>query len=149
VDAVIVKKTLVETPSGRIEIIHNGVFTVLQYNTSCEDALPYCKGMCCGLRAGYNVLLKPGEEKEFESIPHPMYLGRYMLASDPKDMHCVYQDKMNGFCTIHSNKPQGCRDWHCSPGGQGEDVVKRDLGWFLSPMQGNLQDKEIKDAELA
>jgi hypothetical protein len=137
------KHTLVDTPSGKIEVIHNGVFTILQFNTSCEDALPTCKGMCCGLRAGYNVLLQPGEEKEFDSVPHPLHPGRFMLTSDPKDMHCVYQDKTNGFCTIHATKPQGCRDWHCSPGGVGERIVKRDKGWFLSPMQGNLQDKEI------
>lgn len=142
------RKTLVETPSGKIEIVQTGILTILQFNTSCEDALPFCKGMCCGLRVGFNVLLEPGEEKEYDSISHPRYEGRFMLASDPVDQHCVYQDKKTGHCTIHTTgKPKGCRIWHCSPGGIGAEVVSRDKGWFMSPMQGNLQDKEMSNVK--
>ena len=38
---------LAEVASGRIEIVFNGLFNALQFNSDCSDALPYCNAACC------------------------------------------------------------------------------------------------------
>lgn len=138
--------TLVDLPSGKIEFVHNGVFQILQFNASCIDALPYCKGMCCGLRSGFNVLLQVDEHGKFRSVPHPRYPGQQMLETKPTTDNCVYQDDASGKCTIQHDKPWMCGAWHCSPGGVGEGIEHRDGGWFMTPMAGNIQDQLLVNA---
>lgn len=129
------RQTLVEVPSGTIDIVHTTAGPTLQFNCSCEDALPYCRGMCCGMRHLYNTNLTEEESKEFKSFTHPKRPGEFFLAFDVRDQKCVYQDRDYGTCNLHfTKKPAQCVNWHCSPGGVGDGIVKRDRGWFMLPM---------------
>lgn len=129
------RTTLVELPSGKIELVLvGGVYPVLQFNLPCSAALPYCQAACCRMRSGVNAILHPDEIEKFQSkrLPGPQEL--YVLASNPADDSCVYLEDSK--CTIQNTKPKSCTEWHCSPAGNlGDPTVKiRDMGWFLSPM---------------
>src|SRR5438309_741472 len=124
--------TLVKVQSGSVDLVHSREGPILQFNCSCTDALPYCKGMCCGNRHVYNTILESGEEEKYASFLLHGF-SHYYLAYDT-DKKCVYQDKETGMCGIHGDKPSGCRSWHCSPGGVGEGIMVRDGGWFMVPL---------------
>lgn len=131
---------LAEVPSGRIELVNNGMFNIMQFNCSCEDALPYCGGACCGLRTGYGVIIQPSEAHKFQTVVHQEKL---VLAHRVEDDCCVYHDG-DGKCRLHKEggpeaKPSGCRKWHCSPEGVGDGIVVRERGWMLVPMVMNAQ----------
>lgn len=130
------KITLVETPSGPIQLVHSQVGPVMQFNCKCIDALPFCKGMCCGMRHVYNTELtqKEIDAGKFSALELPNYPDKVFLAYDNADKKCVYQNKENGLCTIQEDKPERCTTWHCSPGGQGEGITVRDQGWIMLPI---------------
>lgn len=132
---------LKDVPTGKIEIVDQDGLMLLQFNCACEDAMPYCKGMCCRMRGVYNVALLPGEENKFKSEPHPKTPGLNIIASKQnKQMSCAYQDDSNGFCMVHNDKPVGCSKWHCSPeGGDPMVITHRDGGWVMLPRFGTQQ----------
>lgn len=135
---------LAEVASGRIEIVFNGLFNTIQFNSDCTDALPYCRAACCRLRSGYNVLLQEDEVDKYDSVPHPNQEGKFILKSKEEDLSCIYLDSEKSMCTIHETKPWACKVWHCSPEGSanGEEPIQyRDGGWILTPALGNLQDE--------
>ncbi len=119
-----------DLPSGTIDIVQVGAVSLLQFNASCKDALPYCKGMCCGSRYAYNVILEPEEVAAYASVK---VKDQDVLAFDPADMRCIYQDKEGHHCKIYEDRPSMCRQWHCSPEGKGEGINFRGLGFFLAP----------------
>lgn len=132
------RTTLVETPSGKIELAFNGAFQVLQFNCECMDALPYCKAMCCRLRSGYHVKLLEGEKGKYESRPLKVRdpNGLHVLQTKKKDGSCVYLND-EALCRIHQTKPWACGVWHCSPGGKGDGIRFTDQGWRLGPAEGS------------
>jgi len=128
------KQTLREVPSGTIDLVFNGVFSTLQFNCHCLDALPFCKAMCCRQRQGFTVLLQPDEKGKFKSRPYPHTANVEMLAADASGQHCFYLDPEKHQCTIHEKSPWMCGAYHCSPGGKGDRVTHRDGGWLWTPM---------------
>lgn len=125
--------TLRDLPSGKIELVLlKSTLPVLQFNSSCQDALPFCKAMCCRMRSGVNVELLPQEYQTL--LCHTTKTGMVVLDSKPEDDSCVYLDEQTDLCKIHSEKPVNCGNWHCSPNGVGEHLTKKDHGWFLSPV---------------
>src|SRR5574342_459969 len=54
-----------EFPSGTMGLLYENGKLYLQFNASCEDALPYCKAMCCKGRPQANVTLTEDEAKQF------------------------------------------------------------------------------------
>lgn len=130
------KITLATLPSGTIDLLYNGYCQVLQFNTTCMDALPYCKGMCCRLRLGYSVELEKDEEGKYLSRPHPTQPLVQILQAKESDYSCVYLDEKS-MCSINDTKPRMCKQWHCSPGGEpgDESITRRDAGWMLTPMR--------------
>lgn len=127
---------LKEVPSGKIEIVNNGSQMHLQFNCSCEDALPYCKGMCCAYRPNFNVDLEVKEMGQFQTLYHHHMPGRMFLDYIKANGHCYAHDSSNGQCTIHPDKPKLCHEWHCSPRGVGENLTRRANGWLLMPTIG-------------
>lgn len=129
------QRTLIaEVPSGKIEIVFDGVTARMEFNCECLDALPYCHGMCCRLRTNFTVILRPEEIAKFEHRPFPHNTDLKILQHNESDASCVYlkEDK----CSVHeSGKPWACRSFHCSPAGVGEGVLYRQNGWLLSPWQ--------------
>lgn len=132
------KITIVEVQSGKIELVVIQHLPTIQFNCSCEDALPYCHAVCCKHRPDYNIALDDEEIKKFAdtSIRHPT-IPHINLMAYSKDGHCVHLE--NCKCSVHEAKPSICKQWHCSPGGVGEGIVIRDEGWSLVPVHGDLQ----------
>jgi hypothetical protein len=138
-------KTLVTVPSGKIELVLIDQGPVIQFNCSCDDALPYCNAVCCRHRPTYNLALDGEEEiKRFadSSIEHPDIPGIRLLDYTAEG-DCVHL--LGNRCLVHACKPSICRHWHCSPGGIGEDITIHDDGFSLLPARGDLQ-HEFLDA---
>ena len=132
------RTTLKELPSGKIELVWNGVYSTLQFNVHCLDALPFCKAMCCRMRQGFSVMLKPEEIGKYKSRPHPLNPETHIVQTDSSGQHCTYLDSGSCQCTIHDHSPWMCGAYHCSPGGKGDRVEHRDGGWLWTPI-GALQ----------
>jgi hypothetical protein len=133
------KTTIREVESGTIDLVLDEGITMMQFNCSCEDALPFCKAMCCRNRPYYNILLEKDEEDKFdkkEEYPHD--LSRHILQH--QNGNCSYLDESSK-CKLHPDKPRICKSWHCSPEGKGEGITIRDKGWTLIPAQGNAQQR--------
>jgi hypothetical protein len=130
------RQTLKEVPSGKIELVWNGVYSTLQFSCECLDALPYCKAMCCRLRQGFTVLLNDAEIKsgKYKTRPFPQDPQLRVLQRSEDGNSCFYLDSDKSVCTIHGGHPTMCRDYHCSPGGKGFGVKYRDGGWLWTPM---------------
>ena len=126
-------QTLVTVPSGTIDLVTvQDTVQFLQYNCSCQDALPYCQAMCCKQRRQYSVALSKPEAERLASITTDN--GLKILAPKPGNSNqCYYLE--NNRCLIHQDKPENCKNWHCSPGGVGEGITVRAKGWILLPMQ--------------
>lgn len=124
---------LKEVPSGKIELVFNGSFSVLQFNCHCLDALPFCKAMCCRLRQGFTVMLQPEEVGHYRSRPHPQNPDLHILQHSADGNACTYLDQTEHKCTIHDHSPKMCQLYHCSPGGKGDHVKHRDGGWVWTP----------------
>lgn len=127
--------TIKEVPSGTIDVVHVKQGQLLQFNCSCADALPYCKGMCCGMRHMYNTHLTDEEAAsgKYAVLNLSTRPGENFIAFDPDTKHCIHQTSA-GFCGVHLDKPESCGNWHCSPGGVGEGVTRRSGGWFMLPI---------------
>ena len=125
------KVTLKTLPTGSIDIVHNGTQMFLQFNCSCDDALPYCKGMCCAYRPMFNAEVFSSEASMLDVIHPPHAPEKAYLNYDTNTGQCVYHGA--AYCTIHQTKPSSCRISHCSPQGQGEDILVRQNGWLLLP----------------
>ena len=130
------RQTLREVASGKIEIIWNGVFSRVEMNCSCLDALPLCHGMCCKNRSGYAVELEQDEIYFYQHRWHPTR-DVAILSVKEDGSSCIYFDDKKGMCTIHERRPRMCRRWHCSSGGQIDDkeIERRDAGWMLLPVR--------------
>lgn len=141
------RKTLQETPSGNIELVDNGIFMRLEFNTTCEDALPFCKGMCCRMRSRYNTELSEEEAKsgKYKTTTFPNHPGKTFIAFKPENESCAHQDDATGHCQVQDDKPVVCGIWHCSPGGKGEGISIRGNGWFMSPIGGPTQQEPTND----
>jgi Fe-S-cluster containining protein len=122
--------TIKEVESGTIDVVFNGVFSTLQFNCSCEDALPVCKAICGRMRiaGGATAMLEESEKDKFQNLDG-------QLLADPRTRACVYLGE-DCKCTVHDDKPKICKAWHCSPGGKGEGIKYRSTGWLLAPMAG-------------
>lgn len=114
---------------NQIAFVRQGPFMLVQFNSSCTDALPVCGAMCCRMRKYYSVHLTGDEALRLESELHE---GVWLLAGT-KDGDCVYLKDSR--CSIYEDRPQGCREWHCSPQGGMDDpsITKREQGWVLFP----------------
>jgi Fe-S-cluster containining protein len=128
--------TLVEVKSGKIELVFNRDmgYSTLQFNCECTDAMPYCKAMCCRLRQGFSVLLRPDEISKYKNRPFPRDPELRIVDNSPDGKSCYYLDSDEAKCTIHGEHPQMCKDYHCSPEGKGFGVKYRDGGWLWTPM---------------
>jgi hypothetical protein len=134
------KTILVELSSGNIELTSNNQGEpIIQFNCECEDALPYCKAMCCKGRPTYNVLVSP-DRKDLCPEPHPDDNDLMIL---PTEGNCCKYLSNNNMCSVHDNKPKDCMNWHCSPGGVGENIINRCGGWNLR-ISDLVQQHEIK-----
>lgn len=129
--------TIAEVPSGTIDIVTTPDKVRIEFNCSCDDALPWCQAVCCRNRQWNNVLIEDDEKDKFDkAIPHPSQPQLTIL--QPENGHCGYFDSEGCRCKIHEDKPRQCGNWHCSPmgggpDGTGEGITQRDQGFILLP----------------
>jgi hypothetical protein len=122
-----IKTSLHKTEHGSIDLVFVADSLVIQFNGPCAEMLPYCKALCCRLRPNYSVALTKAEVNS----------GRYELEDDSALLlkseggNCKYLKDCQ--CSIQDHKPGYCRQWHCSPGGDGEIHGK---GFLLLPIIG-------------
>jgi hypothetical protein len=116
---------LVNLPSGSIDLVHDSISLSMQFNCSCDDALPFCKAQCCRLRSLYGVPIESDEVHKFKTDVH----GDLVILQKKVDDSCTYLE--NDRCSVHVDKPKNCSNWHCSPGGVGEGITVRANGWIL------------------
>lgn len=120
-----------DTPTGPIELIFDGQQLVLQFNCSCQDALPICKAACCRYRPFFNVSVSEDEKSKYLTQPNPDDDKMHILQH--RGCNCVYLDE--SLCSVHQDKPSVCSSWHCSPHGVGEGVTNRQQGWVMLPLK--------------
>ncbi|GGA47334.1 YkgJ family cysteine cluster protein [Okeania sp. KiyG1] len=75
--------------------------------------MPYCRAQCCGLK-GICVAPEEQEYAKYESY-FDHQIGALVLKRDADGM-CYALDRQMKTCTIYENRPQVCRDFHCTRG---------------------------------
>lgn len=115
------KTILKEVPSGTISMELGADGAYLRFDCNCLDALPYCKAQCCAL-IGTMVL-----ESEYERGVVEVDLVSSTEATTKRDCDgfCTYLDRRSRMCQIYNERPQTCKEFHCTRG-----VGMR--GWKLS-----------------
>lgn len=115
------KTTLVTVPSGEIRTEAGADGLYLVFDCDCQDALPWCKAHCCGIK---------GTVVQFEELPGVLGMtifndvhDRYEMKRDCDGLCCAL-DRDTRLCSIYENRPQTCQDFHCSRGLQ--------RGWKLN-----------------
>lgn len=111
---IIPRVTVVATvPSGEIRIEDGADGAYILFDCDCLDALPYCRAQCCALR-GTCVQQEEQNYVNYDSYLDPM-LGLRVLKRDA-DGFCYALDRQTKTCNIYDNRPQTCRDFHCTKG---------------------------------
>ncbi len=116
------KMTLLEVPSGEIRIEDGADGAYLLFDCECLDALPYCRAQCCGL---IGTIVTPDEyhsekyQADWDERTNGMVLKR------DADGMCYALDRDTKRCSIYEDRPQTCRNFHCT-----RDANAR--GWKLN-----------------
>jgi hypothetical protein len=89
--------------------------------------------MCCKLQNVLSVQLNEKEMKQFGTrVFGENEIGpTNLIQIKPNTTECKYSK--DDLCSVHNKKPEKCKQWHCSPGGQGEGITIRANGWLMLP----------------
>ncbi len=109
--------------SGAIEL--DGEY--LQFNCTCDDAMPYCQALCCRQRPRFNV---PLESVDLFPLADQERMGELVVLRHEGDRCCYLEGTR---CGVQAHKPSVCRRWHCSPKGKGKGLTEFGRGWRLWP----------------
>ena len=104
---------LKEVPSGEIAIEQGADGIFLRFDCDCIHALPYCQAQCCGL-IGTGVFYE-----ELEKIDYPCewdHANSYWVLTRDSDGFCTCLDKEKRLCRIYEDRPETCREFHCTRG---------------------------------
>ena len=114
---------------SEIAFVRQGPFMLIQFNSSCDEALPVCQAMCCRMRKYYSVHLTAEESTRLDCHEQD---GVFLLAG-LENGDCAYLE--GNRCSIYAERPKACAEWHCSPQGGLADpqITKREQGWVLFP----------------
>ncbi len=116
------KVTLVEVPSGEIRIEDGADGAYLLFDCECLDALPYCRAQCCGL-IGTTVTPEEYHSEQYEASWDER--SNSMVLKRDADGMCYALDRDTKRCSIYENRPQTCKQFHCT-----RDANAR--GWKLN-----------------
>lgn len=110
------KETIRKVPSGTIDMAVGADGVYLQFNCDCSDALPYCKAACCCL---------PGIEVEKDELCTDLDKMTLPVVTNEEgneemkrgaDGFCVLNSPTTKLCTRYDERPETCREFHCSRG---------------------------------
>jgi hypothetical protein len=106
-------QVVAKVPTGEIRIETGADGAWLLFDCECTDALPYCKAQCCAL---LGTVVSPSElEKVDYAVDLDHNIGAFVLQRDA-DGFCAYLDRGCRACGIYDDRPQTCRDFHCTRG---------------------------------
>jgi hypothetical protein len=121
------RAVLRKVPSGEIAIETGADGVFLRFDCDCIDALPYCKGACCGLH-GIDVteqeLVNVVTVKNDDGSKRKVTLSQLATKDDEdgpemlrsSDGFCTCLDRSTRLCRIYKDRPATCRDFHCTRG---------------------------------
>jgi hypothetical protein len=113
-----IRSVLKEVPSGEIALEVGGDGIYLRFDCDCMDALPFCNAACCNL-SGIDVDEDETEDLEqFGTAALPVVVKTedgYEMARR-SDGYCRCNGEKDRLCTIYNERPQTCRDFHCTRG---------------------------------
>ncbi|NET46197.1 YkgJ family cysteine cluster protein [Okeania sp. SIO2B3] len=107
------KTVIAEFPSGEIRIEDGSDGAWILFDCDCLDALPYCRAQCCGLRGTY-VHQEEQDYANYESYFDQN--AQLLLLKRDADGMCYALNRETKTCEIYNNRPQVCRDFHCTRG---------------------------------
>ena len=111
---VVPRRTVLKgVPSGEIAIEQGADGIFLRFDCDCIDALPVCQAQCCALPG--TVILPD----ELASVAYPASYddqGSVFVMARGSDSFCVCLDRQTRMCSIYEDRPQTCRDFHCTRG---------------------------------
>jgi hypothetical protein len=128
------REVVKEVPSGQIvmEMVPDQGVS-LKFDCECSDALPYCQATCCTI-PGIQITnieahrflrtdLVQIEDLEVRKDTHKFWMRR-----DETPQHrCAMQDRKTLACKIYADRPETCRDYHCTR-------HPSRSGWLILPM---------------
>ncbi len=104
---------LKEVPSGEISVEQGADGLYLRFDCDCIDALPICQAQCCGL-PGTVVLPEEVQEEQYPLDWDDQ--SKYFVMHRDSDGFCTCLDRRSRTCTIYANRPQTCKQFHCTRG---------------------------------
>lgn len=106
----------------------------VRFRGACAEVLHICQAMCCRMpwytpltleeyKSGLydSIVICSFADRECSNIDAPCINKRYQL-NKGKDGVCKYLDRKNE-CSIHSHKPQNCKEFSCANGWKIKGVV--------------------------
>jgi Putative zinc- or iron-chelating domain len=101
--------------SGEIRLELGADGTWLQFDCNCLDALPYCQAQCCAL---LGTTVQPQELDNFDYPVDFSIEGNGYTATMQRDADgfCTCLNKYTRTCEIYENRPQTCKQFHCTRG---------------------------------
>ena len=108
---------ITEVDSGTIsfQLGSDGVW--LRFDCDCADALPYCQAQCCAL---IGTVVFPDEIID-KLVPETGVeldnKSRWVMKRE-SDGFCECLDRQTRTCNIYENRPQTCRQFHCTRGAE-------------------------------
>jgi len=110
---------LVDSGEIRLEVGADGLYLV--FDCECKDALPYCHANCCGMPG---TLVNPDEVKNLNKLAERVekrlvnFNSKYNRPEMRRcaDGWCTALNREKYLCEIYDDRPDVCRDFHCSRG---------------------------------
>lgn len=107
------KTVLVELPSGEIRTEFGADGLYLVFDADCKDALPYCKAQCCGLKG---TVVTGEEASTLSGLTSYNPIDENIEMKRECDGFCIALDRDKRLCSVYEQRPNTCREFHCSRG---------------------------------
>lgn len=107
------RTVLKEVPSGEIAVEQGADGIFLRFDCDCIDALSICQAQCCALPG---TIVFPNE---LQKVEYPVAFddsNETFVLERSSDSFCVCLDRKTRMCQIYQDRPNVCRDFHCTKG---------------------------------
>ena len=107
-----VRVVLAATKTGRIELETGADGVYLRFDGPCDEMIPFCKSACCALPGIDVSQAEKREDPNLRTQEGPDGLVMQRAATG----WCVENHPDTKLCAIYTDRPQTCRDFHCTRG---------------------------------
>ncbi|MFB2921183.1 MULTISPECIES: YkgJ family cysteine cluster protein [Aerosakkonema] len=102
-------------PSGTMELELGADGVWLRFDCDCVDALPYCQAQCCAL-IGTIVFDEEVLNGAINEGNLDIDRADNLVMKRGSDGFCRCLNRQTRTCEIYENRPQTCKDFHCTRG---------------------------------